>query len=81
MYEGISLKITHSADTMLRYLRKGKDSRRLWVNAVCINQCDVVEKGPQIALMDRIYERAVEVHLGLGRHMKRMRYRAFLRAW
>lgn len=66
MYEGISLKITHSADTMLRYLRKGKDSRRLWVNAVCINQCDVVEKGPQIALMDRIYERAVEVHAWLG---------------
>jgi hypothetical protein len=64
--EGKSLKITHSADTMLRYLRKGKDIRRLWVDAVCINQCDVVEKGPQIALMDIIYGRAVEVHAWLG---------------
>jgi hypothetical protein len=64
--EGKSLKITHSADTMLRYLRKGKDIRRLWVDAVCINQCDVIEKGPQIALMDRIYGRAVEVHAWLG---------------
>lgn len=81
MYEGISLKITHSADTMLRYLRKGKDSRRLWVDAVCINQCDVVEKGRRLRSWIEYMGGLWKCMLGLGRHMKRMRYRGFLRAW
>ncbi|KAF2441558.1 hypothetical protein P171DRAFT_497865, partial [Karstenula rhodostoma CBS 690.94] len=79
--EGRLLKVTRSVDTVLRHLRKERQSRRLWIDAsdrqalrrqalhnnpICNNQDDMVGKGPQITPMDRIYGRAVEVHAWLG---------------
>ncbi|KAG4433755.1 hypothetical protein IFR05_010754 [Cadophora sp. M221] len=40
----------------------------IWVDAVCINQMDHVEKGIQVALMGDIYSRATEVLIWLGPH-------------
>jgi hypothetical protein len=40
----------------------------LWVDAVCINQLDPVEKGHQVAQMGRIYENAERVVVWLGFH-------------
>jgi len=38
----------------------------LWVDAVCINQDDLVERGAQIHLMKRVYESAEQVLIWLG---------------
>ena len=40
----------------------------IWVDAICINQTDAVEKGQQVALMHRIYRRAERVAIWLGKH-------------
>lgn len=50
----------------LRRLRKAKDIRTIWIDALCINQNDTVEKGHQVALMGYIYKQASRVYLWLG---------------
>ncbi|KAF7517221.1 hypothetical protein G7054_g13881 [Neopestalotiopsis clavispora] len=38
----------------------------VWVDFLCINQCDEVEKGLQVATMDNIYTRANKVYAWIG---------------
>ncbi|KAK6063960.1 heterokaryon incompatibility protein [Seiridium cupressi] len=40
--------------------------RKIWVDAICINQLDKEEKSAQVAMMDRIYSRANAVYAWLG---------------
>jgi hypothetical protein len=40
--------------------------RRLWVDSICINQKDDVEKATQIEMMDQVYARAGQVLIWLG---------------
>jgi hypothetical protein len=37
-----------------------------WIDAICINQEDVLERNQQVNLMTRIYKKAVGVHIWLG---------------
>lgn len=60
------LKITSSLATALRRFRWESRVRRLWADAVCINQRDAVEKSKQIPLMPRIYREASRVLVWLG---------------
>jgi hypothetical protein len=64
--DGQRLQITMNVDVMLRHLRKNTSPRNLWVDAICINQADDVEKGEQVRAMGGIYERADKVHVWLG---------------
>ncbi|KAK5683575.1 hypothetical protein LTS10_005108 [Elasticomyces elasticus] len=41
-------------------------SRTIWVDAVCINQLDLAERGSQVALMRDIYSSADRVNVWLG---------------
>jgi hypothetical protein len=52
------LSITANLAAGLRQLRFSDRSRRLWVDAICINQKDNCEKGPQVALMAQLYRNA-----------------------
>lgn len=61
-----SLAITANVDCMLRHLRKPYKERRLWIDAICINQADVEEKTVQVRLMGNIYRAALKVHVWLG---------------
>ena len=50
----------------LRRLRLPRRSRRLWIDAVCINQDDNDEKTAQIAVMGAIYSKARRTIIWLG---------------
>ena len=61
------IPITASLDSVLRCLRLPDAERTIWVDAICINQADVVERGQQVAMMGQIYavgERTI-IHLGI----------------
>lgn len=56
------LHVTPSLASALRRLRRGNSTvRRIWADAVCINQDDNTEKGRQIPLMSNIYRGASRV--------------------
>ncbi len=50
----------------LRQFRHTTDERPLWVDALCINQSDTVERSFQVSLMRSIYEKAACVLMWLG---------------
>jgi hypothetical protein len=50
----------------LRRLRKKNAARKIWIDALCINQNDQAEKQAQLPLMKTIYERAELVNVWLG---------------
>ncbi|PMD25997.1 HET-domain-containing protein [Hyaloscypha hepaticicola] len=60
------LAITENLAAGLRRFRLKDRARRLWVDAVCINQHDDKEKGYQVALMAKIYRNAECVLVWLG---------------
>jgi hypothetical protein len=55
------LSITKNCDAALRRLRLSDKERRLWVDAVCINQDSDTERSYQVALMSDIYTNARQV--------------------
>lgn len=59
------LRVRPNVLQMLRHLR-GTDRRRLWIDALCINQSDVFEKELQVALMGEIYSAAEQVLIWIG---------------
>ncbi|KAH6620421.1 heterokaryon incompatibility protein-domain-containing protein [Boeremia exigua] len=65
---GKCIPITRNCDAALRRLRLPSRSRRLWVDAICINQQDTAEKNYQVRLMASIYTKASQVlaYLGVG---------------
>jgi hypothetical protein len=50
----------------LVYLRSPDTGRTLWIDALCINQEDVIERNQQVYLMGSIYSQAREVLVWLG---------------
>jgi hypothetical protein len=61
------LKLNVSLVGALRRLRDVRKPRRLWADALCINQNDDLEKGHQVRRMGRIYESAKAVIVWLGK--------------
>jgi hypothetical protein len=67
LWEG-SLHVTKNLEVALRYLRLPKKHRILWIDAFCIDQDNLNERGAQARRMGLIYQntRQVIVWLGLG---------------
>ncbi|GAB7358922.1 hypothetical protein MBLNU230_g4999t1 [Neophaeotheca triangularis] len=63
--EGCELHVTKNLLQALRRLRDGK-RRRLWADAICINQDDTEERTQQVAQMTRTYHEAHGVIVWLG---------------
>lgn len=61
-----TIKVGPNLFTMLRYLRHQHISRSLWIDAICINQKDFVERGEQVRRMNHIYAFATRVIVWLG---------------
>jgi hypothetical protein len=58
--------VTKSVEIALRHLQHQTDAINLWIDQLCINQTDVVEKSQQVQLMKDIYEGAAQVVVWLG---------------
>ncbi|KAG7285028.1 hypothetical protein NEMBOFW57_009646 [Staphylotrichum longicolle] len=61
------LRITENLFDALQALRLPNARRRLWIDAVCINQKDTPEKNRQVAHMDDVYRKAELVVVWLGK--------------
>ena len=60
------LFISRNLAEAIRHLRYEHDERVMWIDAICINQTDVLEKDKQVPLMGRIYTLARRVVAWLG---------------
>lgn len=50
----------------LKRLRFHRRQRRIWVDALCVNQSDHAERSQQVSMMARIYRQATRVQVWLG---------------
>ncbi|PMD60763.1 HET-domain-containing protein [Hyaloscypha bicolor E] len=64
--EGYSLLTTKNAFEALHALAPHWGKRLVWIDSICINQGDDVEKGRQVALMGEIYKQATRTVSWLG---------------
>ncbi|KAI0020287.1 heterokaryon incompatibility protein-domain-containing protein [Xylariomycetidae sp. FL0641] len=63
---GRFLQIHYNLHEALPFLARRDSPRPLWIDAICINQSDQVEKSRTINIMNLIYSRAFEVWVWLG---------------
>lgn len=61
-----SLQVTRNLEITLRNLRYADRPRVMWIDAVCVNQQDLDERGEQVKRMADIYSRAKEVTVWIG---------------
>ncbi|KAF2435578.1 hypothetical protein EJ08DRAFT_604586 [Tothia fuscella] len=61
-----SLEITRNLYEALLRLRYEDKPRRLWADAICINQTNLEERGQQVGVMRQIYRNAQNVIVWLG---------------
>lgn len=55
---GNTVEITANLETALRHLRRTETCRMLWVDALCINQEDLLERTQQVLIMGDIFQSA-----------------------
>ncbi|KAF5681388.1 heterokaryon incompatibility het-6 [Fusarium denticulatum] len=60
------LPITENCYDALQNCRFDDQDRRLWVDAICVNQANISERTHQVAMMRRIYSTASRVLIYLG---------------
>ena len=66
---GFDFEVGSNLAAALRQLRKDRGPRRglpYWIDAICINQADDIERSEQVGLMNRIYQKAAAVTIWLG---------------
>lgn len=61
-----TLLVTQNLVVALRHLREPDKPQTLWIDAVCIDQANLAERGAQVALMGEIYWRACNTVIWLG---------------
>jgi hypothetical protein len=64
--DGQAFPATINLETALRHLRKPDEIRVLWVDAICIDQDDNVEKTHQVRMMGDIFKNACQGLIWLG---------------
>ncbi|CAK4032404.1 Hypothetical predicted protein [Lecanosticta acicola] len=61
------IKVGRNLLQALHSLRRQGEARRMWIDAICINQKDAEERSEQVNLMANVYERAHGVIAWIGR--------------
>ncbi|EMC98505.1 hypothetical protein BAUCODRAFT_574559 [Baudoinia panamericana UAMH 10762] len=64
--DGCELEVPASTERVLRRFRLPQQDRLLWIDAVCINQQDFLERAQQVQLMAEIYSRTTHGLIWLG---------------
>ena len=67
---GRRFNITTNLDCALRYLRRPDTKRRLWIDAICINQHDAREKEVQVRVMAALFKHSTKVLIWLGKGLE-----------
>lgn len=60
------IDITRNLHDALVNLRDAENPRTLWIDAICINQCDLQERSQQVGIMKQIYEQSKKTLVWLG---------------
>lgn len=63
-----TFRVTKNCDTVLRRLREWSANVYVWIDAVCIDQDNDMERGHQVKLMPQIYHQARKVFVYVGEH-------------
>jgi Heterokaryon incompatibility protein (HET) len=66
LLDGSEFKVNKNLAEFLVSFRTWKDCDVLWIDALCINQEDILERNSQIKLMKRLYENTSSVIIWLG---------------
>lgn len=61
------LHVTANAISALKAVRLQGQDRVVWIDSICINQSSVADKNTQVPLMGRIYKKAKQTLVWLGR--------------
>lgn len=61
-----AMHISGNLADILLYLRCADRPRIMWIDALCIDQNNDVEKGPQVAMMGKIFRSAHRISIWLG---------------
>lgn len=61
-----SIPVTQNLSDALRQLRSDQTPRKLWIDAVCINQADITERGQQVSLMRDVFRLSDRTVVWLG---------------
>ncbi|KAF5532124.1 heterokaryon incompatibility protein [Fusarium mexicanum] len=64
--DGKYLSITASLNDALFHMRRPDEDRVLWIDALCIDQNNIKERGHQVNRMGEIYKKAEKVVIWLG---------------
>ncbi|CAK1364378.1 unnamed protein product [Cercospora beticola] len=64
--DGIEFELRQNACDFLHQLRLPDRSRMLWIDCICINQTDAVERAKQVEMMHVIYRNAMAVIAWIG---------------
>lgn len=62
----VSIPATANLAQALPYLQSATEERVLWIDAICINQGDVAERGQQVGRIAEIFKMATQVVIWLG---------------
>jgi len=66
MVDGHTFPITTSLDTALRHLRDTSRTRKVWTDAICINQDDLEKRNRQVRQMASVYSIAQHTVIWIG---------------
>ncbi|KAI1311478.1 heterokaryon incompatibility protein-domain-containing protein [Xylaria venustula] len=75
--EGKGIQVPMNLSRALTYMRHPSQHIHLWVDAICINQKDEVEKSRQVRRMRTIFMKAKKVKVWLGQDTRRSAERVF----
>ncbi|EHK48140.1 hypothetical protein TRIATDRAFT_180361, partial [Trichoderma atroviride IMI 206040] len=63
---GVKLPVADNLYSFLQHRQETNQCIDIWIDAICINQNDLLEKNHQIPMMNMIYGRASELIIWLG---------------
>ncbi|KPM46322.1 hypothetical protein AK830_g23 [Neonectria ditissima] len=64
--QGRTVLVTPNCEQAILHIRRRSKARRIWIDAICINQQSIEEKNQQVPLMGEIYHGATRTIIWLG---------------